>query len=235
MNDLDALRTALNEAPPEGLALDTSAVLADGKRLRRRRQLLQGSGVVGVAAVVTAVVLGSGLLRAVPPTPDAPIAAPPSTSVPVEPQSVPYGDVISSGIKAAGGEFVYYAVRIDDPVNLPQTHFGLMTALRAPDGKITELLFVNETGGVSDRKPGFREVDGGEQIKGTYVPVFGYFVGPVAKITTTAHGKEVQASLAKWSVDPSVTVFWFDPQLVDSDKALSPPYAYDAAGNKLSS
>ncbi|MFD8495941.1 hypothetical protein [Amycolatopsis sp. NPDC059657] len=234
MNDLEALRTALNEAPPEGLSLDTSAILADGKRLRRRRQLLNGTGVVGVAAVVAAVALGSGMLRAVPPVVQAPIAAP-STSLSAEPQSrAPYGDVIPTGLKAEGGELVYYAVRVDEPQALPETHFGVMTGIRTPDGKLKELMVLNETKG-PDRKPGFRELDGGEQIQGQFIPVFGYFVGPVAEITTTAHGMQVHASLAKWSVDPSVTVFWFDPLLVDSYNVLSPPYAYDAAGNKLSS
>ncbi|SDX18580.1 hypothetical protein SAMN05421504_102588 [Amycolatopsis xylanica] len=234
MNDLEALRTALNEAPPEGLALDTAAVLTSGKRLRRRRQLLHGTGVVGVAAAVAAVVLGSGMLRAVPPPGNAPIAAP-STSLSIAPQGrEPYGDVIPTGLKVAGGELVYYAVRVDEPQALPDTHFGVMTGIRSADGKLKDLMIVNGTSG-SDRKPGFRELDGGEQVNGQFVPVFGYFVGPVAKIVTTAHGKEVQASLAKWSVDPTVTVFWFDPQLVDSYNVLSPPYAYDAAGNKLSS
>lgn len=234
MTDLDALRNALHETPPQGLTLDTSRILADGKRLRRRRRLLNGSGVVGVAAAVVAVVLGTGLLKAAPQAGNTPVAAP-TSSLSVEQESrAPYGEVIPTGIKGPAGELVFYAVRIDDPENLPRTHFGVMAAYRAADGKLKDVMIINETKS-TDRRPGFHQLDGGEQIQGQYLPVFGYYAGPAAKITTTAHGKEVQAAVATWSVDPSVRIFWFDPQLVDSDKVLTPPIAFDANGTKLTS
>ena len=47
MNDLDRLRAALREPPAEALGvLDPARVLAAGKRVRRRRRLRSGAGLV---------------------------------------------------------------------------------------------------------------------------------------------------------------------------------------------
>jgi hypothetical protein len=93
---------------------------------------------------------------------------------------------------------------------------------------LTADVMANEVKG-SDRSPGFHAVQGSMQIDAGKSPTFGYFVGPVARITAKAGGKTVAAKHAVWSEDPSVTVFWFDPA-AGTPKDIR---AYDKDGNRL--
>jgi len=72
-----------------------------------------------------------------------------------------------------------------------------------------------------------------EIVGDQHIPVFGYFSGPAAKITTSVHGQTVAANLATWTEDPSVVFFWFDPDLVADSASLTPLIAYDANGKRL--
>ena len=94
------------------------------------------------------------------------------------------------------------------------------------------VLATNEVRG-SDRSFGFHATDGGEVIRDQFIPVFGYFAGPAAKITTTVHGQTVEANLATWTEDPNVVFFWFDPDAVPDSASLTPLVAYDADGKRL--
>ncbi|MEC3980535.1 hypothetical protein [Amycolatopsis sp. H20-H5] len=247
MNDLESLRSALHEQPSEPQPpLDLGLIMAKGKQIRRRRRLVAGGGGVAAAAAVVAIVFAAAQLRqpantttaAQPPALVTSSAASPSVVAPAAPSppesNLPLGEVVSTGIKDKAGEVVFYGVKVDLPVDLPGVGFGVMAGHRNTAGQLTTELECNETRG-SDRSPGFHCVDGGETSpQGTVIPVFGYFAGPVARITTTAHGKTVQARLAPWSKDPQVVFFWFDPALVESSNVLTPPIAFDAANKRIS-
>jgi hypothetical protein len=242
MKDIDNLKTALHTPPPEGFAaLDTGAIMSAGKRIRRRRRVQSGAGLVAVAAAVVVVVTGVNSFK----TEESPVAvggpslttsaaAPATTWQPAQESRVPLGDVIGTGIFDDLGERVFYLVKVDLPVELPETRFGLMAGHRTADGKLTGELMSNELKG-SDRRPGFHVVDGGETIRGQFMPVCGYYVGPAARITSTVHGNPVDAKLAYWSEDPAVVVFWFTEQDVPSSNLLTPPVAVGKNSAKLPS
>ncbi|MFI5583589.1 hypothetical protein ACIA5G_01020 [Amycolatopsis sp. NPDC051758] len=236
MNDLDDFRAALRRPPGEPFAEpDLAKIMADGTRIRRRRRVLQSTAGVAAAAVVVLVVVFAVQLRQPAP---APVAQPPSISVTTppttttgSPQSVPLGDVVGTGIQTGAGEIVLFARAVDEPRLLPDIHFGLVAGFRSGTS-LQGALATNEVRG-SDRSFGFHATDGGELVNDQVIPVFGYFAGPVARITTTVKGKTVEANLAKWTEDPNVVFFWFDRTEVPDSGALTPLVAYDANGKRL--
>jgi hypothetical protein len=239
MTDLDNLRTALRTPPPEECgALDIERIMSAGKRIRRRRRVQGGAGIVAVAAAVVLVVAGADRLKTDTPAavggPSLTTSAPVATLDPSQEAQVPLGDVISTGIRDPLGERVFYVVKVNLPVELPDTHFGLMAGHRTADGQLTSEQMSNEVTG-SDRRPGFHVLDGGDLVRGQFLPVSGYYVGPAEKITTTVHGNTVEARLAKWSEDPSIVVFWFTQEDVPSSVALTPPLAFGKDSAKLPS
>ena len=186
-----------------------------------------------MAAAVVLVVTGAGELRKDAPVPVATLPmASPTVSAPQEPERPPLGAVISTGMQDSVGEKVFYVVEIDAPGELPNIHFGLIAGHRTPDGRLLSGYLANEFRG-SDRSPGFHAVSGGERINDQYLPVYGYFAGPAARITGIVHGETVQARLAGWSEDPQIVVFWFTPVDVPSSAVLSPLTAYTKDGAKL--
>jgi hypothetical protein len=157
----------------------------------------------------------------------APAKSAPASSAPDPSAAKPLGDVISTGIAAKTGKWVFFAQAIDEKA-LPQTHFGIMAGHRLPSGELAADVMANEVKG-SDRAPGFHAVQGGMQIDAGKSPTFGYYVGSATKITAQAGGHTVTAKHAVWSEDPSVVVFWFDPAVSGIGKLA----AYDKAGKKL--
>ncbi|WP_409489318.1 hypothetical protein [Amycolatopsis sp. cmx-11-12] len=244
MTDLETLRSALREEPAEEFAApDLGAIMTKGRRIRRRRRLATGAGGIAAAAVTVLVIVGAVALKepppehqVLPPAASAPSSSPtspiPTVTTAPYPQAVPLGDVVPLGVKGAGNrELVLYASAFDEP-SQPGIQFGLHVAYRNEDGTYDALLATNEYKG-SDRSFGFHATDGGEVIQGTFVPVFGYFAGPAARITSTIRGKPVEAKTATWSEDPSVVIFWFEGSEVESSNVLTPLIAYDAKGQRL--
>jgi hypothetical protein len=235
MNDLDDFRAALRQPPEEPFAEpDLARIMADGTRLRRRRRVLTGTAGIAAAAAVVLVVVFAVQLRqpapapvAQPPSPMS-VVPPPTTSEP--PAEQPIGEVVGTGIRTRAGEVVLYARAVDLP-QLPGIRFGLVAGFRS-GGSLQAALATNEFRG-SDRSFGFHATDGGEVLGGQLIPVFGYFAGPAERITTTVHGKTVEAMLAKWTADPDVVIFWFDPAAVPDSAVLTPLIAYDADGKRL--
>ncbi|MEU5264879.1 hypothetical protein [Amycolatopsis sp. NPDC021455] len=233
MNDLDDFRAALRQPPDEPFAEpDLAKIMADGTRLRRRRRVLTGAaGIAAAAAVVLVVVFAVQLRQPAP----APVAQPPrpalstAASAPT-PTEQAIGDVVSTGIRTASGELVLYARAFDLP-ELPDVRFGLVAGVRSGTS-LQALMVTNELRG-SDRSFGFHATDGGEIIGNQVIPVFGYFAGPAARITTTVHGATVEAKLAKWTADQNVVFFWFDPAQVPDSTSLTPLIAYDGNGKRL--
>jgi hypothetical protein len=236
MNDLDDFRAALRRSPSEPFAEpDLARIMADGTRIRRRRRVLTTTAGVAAAAVVVLVFVFAVQLRqpalapvAQPPAPPT-AAAPASTTGP--PEKPPLGDVVGTGIRTSAGEIVFFARAVDEPSLLPDIHFGLVAGFRSGTS-LQAALATNEVRG-SDRSFGFHATDGGELISDQLIPVFGYFAGPAERITTTVHGKTVDANLTKWTEDPSVVFFWFDPVDVPDSGSLTPLIAYDSNGKRL--
>ena len=242
MNDIDDFRAALRQPPSEPFAEpDLARIMADGGRIRRRRRLLNATGMVAAAATVVAVVVFAVQLRQPAPVaqpalpPPAVSSTAPSKTVPSEtsmPERLPLGDIVLTGIRSeTGDELVLYAVAIDEPL-LKDIHFGLVAGYRDARGSLQSLLASNETV-TSDRSFGFHATDGGENLGRGQIPVFGYFAGPAVKITTTVHGATKVAKQQQWTEDPTVVFFWFDPSDVPSSQSLTPLVAYDETGNRL--
>jgi len=184
----------------------------------RKRLVIAGTVVAACGALAMSGVLTSA--NAAPAAPTAPVAL---AAAPVSPpptrEAAPEHEVLGEVIPSGLGDLVFYGVKLQEP-RLPKTTFGIMAGTRA--GK--DLVIANETSG-SDKAPGFHAVTGGLNADGHDVPTFGYYVGPAAKITSSAG----VAHQARWSADPNVVVFWFDLGAPDPARLK----AYDAAGNKL--
>ncbi len=233
MNDLDDFRAALRQPLDEPFAEpDLAAIMAGGTRLRRRRRVLTTTAGIAAAAVVVLVFVFAVQLRQPAPAPVAqpPAPVPASSTTPAPAAEQPMGDVIGTGIRTGRGEIVFFARAVDLP-ELPDIHFGLVAGFRSGE-TLQSVLMTNEFRS-SDRSFGFHATDGGELSGNEVIPVFGYFAGQAARITTTVHGKTVEANLAKWTEDPNVVVFWFDPVAVPNSAVLTPLIAYDADGKRL--
>jgi len=248
MNDLEDLKDAMHSTPDfEPRPLDLDAVITQGGRLRRRRQIAVGatSGVAVLALLVGGAQIarlggggdgGNGDAPASAPF----VAAAPSTApspsrpvVPADPQDAePLGEVIETGLRIPDGEHVLWFTPVSDE-QIPGTTFGLMMGRRTTDGKLVSDVLINETEG-SDRKLGFHSPEAPMNVNGVDAPAFGYYAGADAvKITVTADGHKVQAKTAVWSEDPSIVAFWFDPAKVKPDATLTKLTAYDKNGRTL--
>ncbi|MDO3703599.1 hypothetical protein Q3W71_18190 [Micromonospora sp. C28SCA-DRY-2] len=243
MNEVDQLRQAMRATERTGHdPLDLTTIMREGRRLRHRRRLAG----TGAAAVLLAVVAGVTVTvrQAAPPEPErsaAPaVTAPagrPSTEpapTPVEPRPVPLGDVVDSGIRYGTDARVFYFVAVDLP-HEPRVTIGLVAGRRAADGTLTSDFLANDVEG-SDRRPGFHQIgydSYGAGADGPPMPTFGYFVGPASRIVGTVKGRQVDARLARWSEDPRVVIFWFDPQRLAPGVPLDGIIARDAQGRKL--
>ncbi|MGV9804650.1 hypothetical protein, partial [Micromonospora chersina] len=170
-----------------------------------------------------------------------PAAAPPATAGPsptptpgpTEPPARPVGAVVGSGIRYGADERVFYVVSVDVP-ELPGVTIGLVAGRRSPTGELTTDYLVNDVEG-TDRRPGFHQIGYDQQRVPTDAPVptFGYFVGPAARIVGTVDGRHVEARLARWSEDPRLVIFWFDPGVLTPGTPLDGIVARDARGRKL--
>ncbi|GGQ55143.1 hypothetical protein [Couchioplanes azureus] len=246
MTDLDDLKDAMHSTPGfEPRPLDLGAVMAQGGRLRRRRRLAMGAA---SSATVLVLLVGGGVLArardgGAEPAPG-PVAAAPSTAAPsgapsatarstAEPPTDVLGDVIDTGLRTPGGEPVLLWFTPLESESLPRTTFGLTTGRRTPDGVLQREVLTNESEG-SDRAPGFHSPHEATEVDGFLSPAFGYFVGAdVARIRAMAGGKAVYARLARWSDDPSVVAFWFDPADAPPGKSLTRLFALDAQGRPM--
>ncbi|RKN30420.1 hypothetical protein [Micromonospora musae] len=250
MNEADRLREAMRvtESTDQGM-LDLAAVVREGRRLRRRRRLA-GAGAAGlVLAVAVAVPVA---LRPGGPPPQRPadamttasVAAPtatptagPTTGTPVSPGGTdrkPTGAVVSSGIRYGAQERVFYFVPVDVP-SVPRVKIGLVAGRRDTDGRLTPDVLINDVAG-RDRHEGFHEIGYDQQGERQFVPpvpTFGYFVGPAMRIVGTVDGRQVNAELARWSADPRVVIFWFDPTTLAPGVRLDGILAYDKRGARL--
>jgi hypothetical protein len=227
MTDLDTLRRALRARPAADLGgLDISQIMLRGRRIRHRRRILAAGGSAVLAAVLAAVVIGAGLSARVP----HPVPAFASGHSADRGRNAPYGAVISTGIRNFAGELVFYAVRVHT-AQLPQTTFGVMGGYRKA-GKLTADVESNEFSG-PDTAPGFHAVESPMSANGHPVPEFGYYAGPAAKITGVVDGQRIQASRARWNINPKIIIFWFSPRGNPGAHTITGLAAYNAHGKPL--
>ncbi len=255
MTDLDTFRRALHGPDASGLpsvdpdapttrALDVGVIMAKGRRLRRRRRLAAATAVLCLAAAAFGAVTGiSHLTRPSPALSLGPATSGAGTSspAPVGPaMSAPppslgrEGRVVPTGIRAGEGELVFYGVR----VNVRQLRgitFGIMAGLRGPSGALTPQVETSETTG-RGTAPGFHAIEAATRVGSptVAVPEFGYYAGPAAVITARQGGQLVHASLARWSADPGIVIFWF-PTTRHTSTPLTGLAAYTATGRQLPS
>ncbi|MEU0153168.1 hypothetical protein [Micromonospora fulviviridis] len=243
MNEVDELRRAMwatERADRNGL--DLAGIMREGRRVRRRRRVAgTGAGALAVAAVTITIGVAGTVTRTGPPEPPvaepvatAPATAPTPTPAPAEPRPRPVGAVVGSGIRYGADERVFYLVPVDVP-ELPGVTIGLVAGRRSPTGALTSDYLVNDVAG-SDRRPGFHQIGYDQQRRppaDAPVPTFGYFVGPAARIVGTVDGRHVEARLARWSEDPRLVIFWFNPGVLAPGTPLDGIVARDARGRKL--
>jgi hypothetical protein len=142
--------------------------------------------------------------------------------------------VVDAGIWYGVDQRVYYVVAVDLP-EAPGVRIGLMAGRRTPAGELTDDIVVNDVRG-SDRRPGFHEIGYDEATPSAArpsVPTFGYFVGPASRIVGTVDGRQVEARLARWSTDPELVIFWFDPADLTPGVRLDGIVARDRSGRLL--
>jgi hypothetical protein len=129
---------------------------------------------------------------------------------------------------------VLYGYPIGD-AQLPCTHFGLMLGTKdlatAATSGVTGIYATNEFSG-SDLAPGFHAGSlsgGGNQVQDWYL--LGYYVGPAATISVPLNGVATPATVAAWSVNPDVKIWWVSGKA--SVPAFGTPSAKDAKGSPL--
>ncbi|WP_433133325.1 hypothetical protein ACQPWW_15500 [Micromonospora sp. CA-240977] len=251
MSEWEQLRDAMRATERPETVLDLDLVMREGRRLRTRRRAA-GVGAGTLAAGLVAVVLVGVVARpGDPPAPERPppaAVAPPSAAVsPTAPDSVeptapptvardvpppkPVGQLIDSGVRYGADRRMYYVVRVSVP-GAPKVAIGLAAGRQAPDGALTTDILVNDVEG-SDRGPGFHEIGYDDSSSTTPVPTFGYFVGPARRIIGTVDGRQVDARLARWSIDKQVVIFWFEPGQLAPGQRLDGIIARDADGRRL--
>ncbi|MEV4480722.1 hypothetical protein [Micromonospora coxensis] len=248
MNETDQLRAAMRATErADRTVLDLTTIMREGRRLRRRRRLA-GTGAVGLSVAVVALGVAVGVELTRPPEPDhrtGPAVTAPATPHPVTPsptptpspgeaQPEPIGDVVDSGIRYGDEQRVFYMVPVDLP-ELARVTIGVAAGRRAADGELTADFLANDVEG-SDRRPGFHQIgydESGPARTRPSLPTFGYFVGPADRITGTVDGRQFTARLARWSEDPQVVIFWFDPQVLAPGVRLDGIVARDAQGRRL--
>ncbi|MFG3557071.1 hypothetical protein ACGGAQ_22060 [Micromonospora sp. NPDC047557] len=247
MSELDRLRHAMRATERPDATLDLATVMRAGRRLRIRRRVAGGAAttvVAGLVAVTVVAVGGPGPTGPAPPAAVAPPSAaatasvsasaeptPPPTVAPGVPGPKPLGKLIDTGVRHGADWRVYYVVAVSVPGE-PKVTIGLAAGRRAPDGTLSTDILVNDVEG-ADRSPGFHQIGYDERSSAVPVPTFGYFVGPAERIIGTVDGRQVDARVARWSIDKQVVIFWFDPATLTPGQRLDGIVARDRGGRRL--
>jgi hypothetical protein len=223
-----ALHTPPDEPPG---ALDIEKIIVVGAQMQRRRRI----AVIGGAMLATvAMLVGiTTITQFRVDTTELAQQPTPTASVPEAPAVAPAGDVIPTGIRDVKGELVLYMYLMDG-LQPPHVQFGVAAGHRTPSGEVVPGVANNETRGILAETPGFHSIMGGNDETGVFLPAFGYYSGPAARIEATVQGKTVRARVAMWSVKKDIVIFWFPQEAVPDARLLSRPVAYDAKGNRLS-
>lgn len=230
----EQLRASLSEAAPD-LRIDSAKVIRQGRRIRLRRRLTIGGGLL-VAAVLVAVPLTiprqhtvsttkpkpTASQPALAPTSclaDAPRRSAPGKAVITDPFNIagdsdpakPTGDVICTGDFTNRGEIVFWFEKLTGENRQAGSTFTVVEGRR--DSDTGALIVVARKSwspefnqnGITERTAGFRTVG----ADGTNLYFFGYYSGPIATLTLTVGSKRIPGRAAKWSADPNISAVWF--------------------------
>ncbi|MEU5785087.1 hypothetical protein [Micromonospora lupini] len=252
MSELDRLRDAMRATERPDATLDLATVMRAGRRLRLRRRVAGGAAATFAAGLVAVAVVAVGATGpgAPAPTGSAPPGAvappsaartpsaspsreatPPPTIARGVPGPKPLGQMVDTGVQHGTDRRVYYFVRVTVP-GQPKVTIGLAAGRRAPDGTVGTDVLVNDVEG-ADRSLGFHQIGYDESSSAAAAPTFGYFVGPAERIIGTVDGRQIDARLARWSVDKQVVIFWFDPATLAPGERLDGIVARDRDGRRL--
>jgi hypothetical protein len=217
MRDVDELRAAMHTHPAIGYGpLDAEAIMAGGRRIRRKRQALI---VGGIATTTAAAVIGVVSLIGLPFG-----DAPPGTDPAVRTTDSRF--LVDTSMWDARGEIVIYPVADDG--SRGREEFTLVAAHRSASGELLDSVMaptVPQSGPVRTLYRGMLE----DQV----FPAFGAYAGPAEKITGMVGTKTVTARLVPWPQRPDIKIFWFPLADVPSTAMLTDITGYDAAGNPL--
>ncbi|HEX6341026.1 hypothetical protein [Umezawaea sp.] len=243
MTDLDALRSALHGSPPDGFgSVDVGAVMESGRRIRTRRRLVRGGGVVGgTAALLVAIsVLGGSGAGTVPEQPTIEVTA----ARPANPGSLPVGNVVTTGF---ANEVLYFVAGYREPTHRegraptatrdterPAVPGGTGYGLTIGTNGVGRVI-PSQTTGAAGHWTGFHSVTTrGAAAGGTRL--YGYYEGDVRRIVLELGDEQVAtARTAGWSADGNITIFWFAPRDIPVDEDLGGfrLVAYDGEGNVM--
>lgn len=206
MNDLTDRLAAAAEAAPDQLGLPLAEVRRRGSRRRQVRTsataaaaiVAVAAGTVGVVQLVPSrtVVVGG------PAAPASPTSAPPSPPASPAPDS---GEVkadpdrpIETSADLGGGTAAFWFVQRNDELIL-------VVARHRTDGRYEMIGVTNDTGDV--RAAGFHA--GWEVAFGDKRLLVGYLAGPdVTSVKLTVEGTPVTATVAPWTGDRTLRVWW---------------------------
>ena len=151
----------------------------------------------------------------------------------VKPVGGRLGKVVETGLPASpGSEWVLSFVPPLGAKN-PDITISLSIGELYEDGEIMEALAISDDR-LTDHAAGFHPMQAPMQLDhGLIQPAFGYYIGRPAKITATFDGvTPLAATLAQWSADPDVTIFWFDPA-AGAVEEVSNVAAFDDKGTRM--
>jgi len=220
-NDFDDFRAALwGPATAAGRPAPLDEIVREGRKLRARRRL--AGGMAGLA--VFSIVVGGGATLWEKTT----FAGPPPVESAAEiwPAGT-WGAPVETGMQQRGGQVV---LMLSFLRTTGMQSIGCFEAAdRTLSGCRRVVDFTERTFGT-----GFHAIHAAGPVRGQgTLPVFGYFMGPVHKITARADGRPVSAQLSVWSEDNDVSLFWFPLDQVSGDTVLTDWAAFDADGKSL--
>lgn len=200
MNDVDRLREAMAEPPDQHFApVDVARVMRIGGRRRARRRLLTGAAMIVAFMAVAGSVLGVQIFRDAQDHNTVTVSAPHTAATDV----VPMGTVVDTGIADAEGRAVLFFAHVRDATG--SAKYQLVLAHKAADGKLTPTLTIDAD--LSGN--GFHSVTTGHP--GSYVPLFGFFVGPVQHFKSVYAGTPLPVD-GQRVPELNVTMFWALPK-----------------------
>jgi hypothetical protein len=217
----DDFRAALHgPAAAGGDPAPLDEIVRQGRKLRARRRV--ASAMAGLA--VFSIVVGGGAALWTKTSYSGPPAA--AATAEIWPAGT-WGEPVETGMTQPGGQVVLMLSFLR--TTGMQSIGCFQAADRTLSGCRRDVDFTERTFAT-----GFHAVHAAGRVDGRgELPVFGYFIGPVHKITARADGRPVTAQLSTWSEERDVVLFWFPLDQVAPDTVLTGWAAYDADGKSL--
>ncbi|GAA3437219.1 hypothetical protein GCM10018954_068320 [Kutzneria kofuensis] len=203
--------------------VDVERVMRLGGRRRARRRLLTGAAAVLALVIVAGSVIGVRIYRDSQAPTTITVAAPHAVTIGM----APVGSVVDTGVVDHEGHAVLYFAHVRDASGAAR--YQLVLAHKAADGTLTSVS-ADDADFTGD---GFHGVTTGHPR--SFLPLFGYFIGPVRQFKATYEGDTLSV-LSQPVPELNVTVFWAAPKYDAEDinaASVVQLSAFDADGNLL--